>query len=108
MYDVSGPILPTIADVAADVDAALAMASAYVEQGVRHLVCTPNRSMGPQIHAAVAPMQKRLNDAGVPLRLFSEADNQTVPDFAARLKAGHLLTLAGLAFRARRNTGSGT
>jgi len=98
MYDLHGPVLTTIDDQAADVDTALAMASAYVEQGVRHLVCAPNRSMGPQSLAAVAPMQKRLNDAGVPLRLFSEADNQMVPDFAAGLKAGHLLTLAGSPF----------
>ncbi len=47
MYAVSGAILQTIDDEAADVDTALAMASAYIEQGVRPLVCAPNRSMGP-------------------------------------------------------------
>ena len=44
MYAVSGHILRTIDDMAADVDTVLAMASAYVEQGVRHLVCAPNRA----------------------------------------------------------------
>ena len=84
MYDSSGPILKTIDDVAADVDTALPMASAYVEQGVRHLVCAPNRSMGPQSPAAVAPMQKRLNDAGVPLRLLSDGGQPDGSRFCRR------------------------
>jgi protein-tyrosine phosphatase len=53
---------------------------------------------GPQIREAVAQLQERLNDAGVPLTLFVGADNHIVPEFVDGLKRGHLLALGDYSY----------
>ncbi len=100
MYDLHSHLLPSIDDGAPDFETSLAMARAYVEQGVKCVACTPHilpglyHNTGPQIRQAVAELQRRLDDADVRLKLVTGADNHIVPDFVAGLKRGHLLTLA--------------
>ena len=70
-----------------------------MDQGVQCVACTPHilpglyQNSGPQIKAAVAELQQRLDDAAIPLRLVSGADNHIVPDFVAGLKQGRLLPI---------------
>ncbi len=99
MYDLHSHLLPGIDDGAPDYETSLAMARAYVDQGVQCVACTPHilpglyQNSGPQIKAAVAELQQRLDDAAIPLRLVSGADNHIVPDFVAGLKQGRLLPI---------------
>jgi protein-tyrosine phosphatase len=99
MYDLHSHLLPGIDDGAPDYETSLAMARAYVDQGVQCVACTPHilpglyQNSGPQIKAAVAELQKRLDDAAIPLRLVSGADNHIVPDFVGGLKQGRLLPI---------------
>ncbi len=101
MFDLHSHLLPGIDDGAPNLETSLAMARAYVEQGVETVACTPHilpglyHNNGPQIRLAVAGLQLRLEDAGIPLRLVSGADNHIVPDFVGGLTSGHLLPLAG-------------
>jgi protein-tyrosine phosphatase len=80
------------------------MARAFVGQGVECVACTPHilpglyHNTGPQIRTAVAELQGRLDDADIPLRLVTGADNHIVHDFVDGLKRGHLLTIADSRF----------
>ena len=100
MYDLHSHVLPAVDDGAADFETSLAMARAYVEQGVECVACTPHilpgvyQNHGPAIRLAVAYLQKRLDEAGIALRLAPGADNHIVPDFVTGLRDGRLLTLA--------------
>ncbi len=93
MYDLHSHLLPGIDDGSPDYETSLAMARAYVDQGVRCVACTPHilpglyHNTGPQIREAVASLQQRLDEAGIPLKLVSGADNHIIPDFVAGLKA---------------------
>ena len=104
MFDLHSHLLPGIDDGAPDLETSLAMARAFVDQGVECVACTPHilpglfHNTGPQIRKAVAELQLRLEDAGIPLKLVTGADNHIVPDFVDGLKRGHLLTLADTAY----------
>jgi protein-tyrosine phosphatase len=104
MFDLHSHLLPGIDDGAPDLETSLAMARAYVDQGVECVACTPHilpglyHNTGPQIRQAVKELQTRLDDAAIPLRLTTGADNHIVPGFVAGLKSGHLLTLADSAY----------
>ena len=99
MYDLHSHLLPGIDDGASDYDTSLAMARIYADQGVQCVACTPHilpglyQNSGPQIKAAVAELQQRLDDAAIPLQLVSGADNHIIPDFVESLKQGRLLPL---------------
>ncbi len=101
MFDLHSHLLPGIDDGAPDLETSLAMARAYADQGVECVACTPHilpglyNNTGPQIRQAIAELQMRLDDAGIPLRLTSGADNHIIPAFVEGLKSGHLLTLGG-------------
>ncbi|MGO9484235.1 MAG: tyrosine-protein phosphatase [Rhodomicrobium sp.] len=101
MFDLHSHLLPGIDDGAPDLETSLAMARAYADQGVECVACTPHilpglyNNTGPQIRQAIDALQMRLDDAGIPLRLTSGADNHIVPTFVEGLKSGHLLTLGG-------------
>lgn len=101
MYDLHSHLLPGIDDGAPDYETSLAMARIYVDGGVRYVACTPHimpgvyHNSGPQIKAAIAKLQQRLDEAGIPLKLVSGADNHIVPDFVAGLKQGRLLPIRG-------------
>ena len=100
MIDLHCHILPGIDDGARDRSVALDMARQFVAEGVTTVACTPHilpgvyRNTGPQIRLATDELQQALNDADIPLRLTSGADNHVVPDIVTGLQNGHLLTLA--------------
>jgi protein-tyrosine phosphatase len=100
MVDLHSHILPGIDDGAADVNVSLAMANAFLADGVSTVACTPHilpglyHNTGPQIRKAVADLQAALDQAGLPLRLVTGADNHIAGDFVASLAGGRLLTLA--------------
>jgi protein-tyrosine phosphatase len=100
MIDLHCHILPGIDDGAADLSVSLAMASAFVADGVSVVACTPHilpglyANSGPDIRQATARLQQTLERQGIPLRLVTGADNHIVPSFVAELRSGHLLSLA--------------
>ncbi len=100
MIDLHCHILPGIDDGAADADVAIAMARAFVADGVRVVACTPHilpglfPNSGSEIRGAVAQLQQTLDHRDIPLRLVCGADNHIVADFVEGLRSGHLLTLA--------------
>jgi protein-tyrosine phosphatase len=100
MIDLHSHILPGIDDGAPDLTTSLAMARAWVADGVTTLACTPHilpglfPNTGPDIRRAVADLQQQLDDAGIALKLVTGADNHVIPDFVDGLRRGHLLSLA--------------
>jgi protein-tyrosine phosphatase len=100
VIDLHCHILPGIDDGATDLSVSIAMAKAFVADGVTHVACTPHilpgvyHNTGPQIRQAVQQLQLVLDDSGIPLRLVTGADNHVVPDFVGGLRANHLLSLA--------------
>ncbi len=104
MIDLHSHILPGIDDGAPDLQTALAMARAYVDQGVACVACTPHilpgvfQNSGPQIKKAVSALQAHLDEEGIALKLVTGADNHIVPHFVQGLTSGQLLSLAGSAY----------
>jgi protein-tyrosine phosphatase len=100
MIDLHCHILPGLDDGAADLSVSLEMARASVADGVTVLACTPHilpglyHNSGPQIRQATLELQEALDNEGIPLRLVTGADVHIVPDFAAGLRSGRLLSLA--------------
>jgi len=100
MFDLHCHILPGIDDGAADLGVSMAMARAFVADGVSVVACTPHilpglyPNSGPEIRKAVGRLQQALDREGIPLRLVTGADNHIVPSFVAELRSGHLLSLA--------------
>ena len=80
VIDLHCHILPGIDDGAATDDVSLAMARAFVEDGVTTVACTPHilpglyHNTGPQILAGVTRLQQLLDDQDIPLRLVGGAD----------------------------------
>ncbi len=99
MIDLHSHILPGIDDGAPTLDVSLEMARHWVADGVSTLACTPHilpglyHNNGPQIRAAIAELQLRLDENDIPLRLIVGADNHVIPDFVSGLKSGRLLSL---------------
>lgn len=100
MIDLHCHILPGIDDGAPDLAVAMAMARAFVADGVSVVACTPHilpglyANTGSKIRKAVTELQQALDEHGIPLRLVTGADNHIVPNFVAELRSGHLLSLA--------------
>ena len=100
MIDLHCHLLPGIDDGATDISVSIAMAKAFVADGVTVVACTPHilpgvyANSGPQIRTATAALQQTLDEAGIPLRLVTGADNHITPTFVAELSSGHLLSLA--------------
>jgi protein-tyrosine phosphatase len=104
MIDLHCHILPGIDDGAADLSVSVAMARAFVADGVSIVACTPHilpglyHNSGPQIRQAAAQLQGILEREGIPLRLVTGADNHITPSFVAELRSGHLLSLADTSY----------
>jgi protein-tyrosine phosphatase len=100
MIDLHCHILPGLDDGATDLSVSIAMAKAFVADGVTVVACTPHilpglyHNTGPQIRQATAHLQHTLQREGIPLGLVSGADNHIVQEFAAGLRSGQLLSLA--------------
>jgi protein-tyrosine phosphatase len=101
MIDLHCHILPGLDDGAADIPMSLRMAKMLLADGVSTVACTPHilpglySNSGPQILEAIRQLQQIFDEEGIHLHLVSGADNHIVPDFAAELRRGHLLPLAG-------------
>ena len=100
MIDLHSHILPGIDDGAADLAVSLAMARAFVADGVTTVACTPHilpglyHNNGPQIRHAVLELQAAIDREGIALRLVTGADIHITPNFVAGLRDGSLLSLA--------------
>lgn len=100
MIDLHCHILPGIDDGASNLSVSLAMAEAFVADGVEIVACTPHilpglyHNTGPQIREAIADLQFHVTEAGLPLRLTTGADVHLAPDLVAGLRSGHILSLA--------------
>jgi protein-tyrosine phosphatase len=100
MIDLHCHIVPGIDDGAPNLAVSLAMARAFVADGVSIVACTPHilpglyPNSGPVIRAAVSRLQQALDAEGMSLRLVTGADNHIVANFAAELRSGHLLSIA--------------
>ena len=100
MIDLHCHILPGIDDGARDLETSIAMARAFVADGVSVVACTPHilpglyHNSGPEIRNATAQLQRVLNERGIPLHLATGADNHVIPEFVSELRAGKLLSLA--------------
>ncbi len=101
MIDLHCHLLPGIDDGAPDEAASVAMARRAVADGIEVVACTPHAYPGlydnraPEIQAAVASLQARLEEEDVPLRLTHGADIHLMPDVLQGLKTGRLPTLGG-------------
>jgi len=99
MIDLHCHILPGIDDGARDLATSLAMAEAFVAQGVRVVACTPHilpglyHNTGPGIRAAVAALQAEVDRVGLPLHLTTGADVHIAPGLVAGLRSGQILSL---------------
>ena len=104
MIDLHCHLLPGIDYGATDISVSIAMAKAFVADGVTVVACTPHilpgvyANSGPQIRTATAALQQTLDEVGIPLRLITGADNHITPTFVAELSSGHLLSLADLQY----------
>ncbi len=100
MIDLHSHILHGIDDGANSLEISLAMARAYVDDGVAVVACTPHilpglyNNSGPAIRSAVAQLQFALTLADIPLNLVTGADNHLTPTMVRDLRTGHLLSLA--------------
>jgi protein-tyrosine phosphatase len=100
MIDLHCHILPGLDDGPSTLAGSLQMASAFVDDGVSVVACTPHilpglyKNSGPHIRRAAAHLQQRINEKGIPLRLVTGADNHVTPDFVDQLSRGELLSLA--------------
>lgn len=100
MIDLHCHIIPAVDDGAADLSVSYDMAKAFVADGVSVVACTPHilpglyHNTGPQIRLATEQLQLALDQAGIPLRLTTGADNHITPNFIAGLRSGRLLALA--------------
>lgn len=100
MIDLHCHMLPGIDDGARDLATSLEMARMAVADGVSVVACTPHilpglyDNAGPQIRRATQHLQQALQQEGIPLHLATGADVHMVPDLAAGLQSGRLLSLA--------------
>ena len=100
MIDLHSHLLPGLDDGAPDVETSLAMAHAYVADGVYIVACTPHIMLGlypnsgPQIRVAVTRFQSELDRTGINLKLVTGADVHIVGGLVHGLRSGELLSLA--------------
>jgi protein-tyrosine phosphatase len=104
VIDLHCHILPGVDDGATDLSISIAMAKAFVADGVATVACTPHilpglyRNSGPQIREATKELQQIFRREGIGLQLVTGADNHITPDFVADLSSGRLLSLADTRF----------
>ncbi len=101
MIDLHCHILPGIDDGSKDDATSLEMARIAVADGIRTLACTPHIYPGLYendangIRARVATLQRKLDDAGIELRLTSGADAHLTPELLGRIRDKTAPTLHG-------------
>lgn len=101
MLDLHNHILPGLDDGAPNLSVALAMARAFVADGVTTVACTPHilpglyHNDGPGIRTAVARLRRILAEEAIPLGLVEGADVHIAPGLVAGLRSGYIPSLAG-------------
>jgi protein-tyrosine phosphatase len=97
--DIHCHLLPGIDDGAKSWDDALAMARLAVDDGTTTIIATPHQlgnfghNRGGEICHLVDELQRRLDDACVPLRVLPGADVRIEPEMVERIPSGEVLTL---------------
>jgi protein-tyrosine phosphatase len=100
MIDLHSHILPGIDDGAANLAVSLAMAEAFVADGVQIVAATPHimpgvwPNDGPAIRQLVHGLQYELDRHGIGLQLVIGADVHVAPNLAGQLASGAALSLA--------------
>jgi len=100
MIDLHTHILPGIDDGAKTMDDAVAFARVAAADGVSTIVATPHYRDGfyvnarPEVLAAVAALNGRLQAEKIPLTVLPGAEVHISADLVARVKSGHAPTLA--------------
>jgi protein-tyrosine phosphatase len=99
MIDLHCHMLPGIDDGAPDLAVALAMARCAAADGITVTACTPHIYPGLYdndrngIARAVAELQQRLHDEGIPLTLTTGADTHLAPGLVEGIREGRIPTL---------------
>ena len=99
MVDTHTHILPALDDGAQSMEQSLQMVRIAVKDGIRQMIATPHVIGGlyenkkEDILTAVAQLNTRLQEEGIPLTILPGAEYRLEPDLAQRLKGGELLTL---------------
>lgn len=97
MIDLHCHILPGIDDGAKTMTDALAMAEAAVESGITHILCTPHHRNGKYLNPkyeviqAVADLQARLDEEGIPLTVFEGQEIRVTGELLTDRESGQLL-----------------
>lgn len=102
MIDLHNHILPGVDDGAADLDESLAIARAFVAEGVCAVTATPHQDpmhgrgiTGPEVGTRVVALSAALREAGIPLALLPGMELLLTPDAPGLLQAGTACGLAG-------------
>ena len=101
MIDLHCHIVPGIDDGAVDLAMALQMARIAADDGITAIACTPHiypgmyENTADGIRAAVARLQRELDEHGIGLRLYEGADVHLDPQLPERIRSGEVPTLAG-------------
>jgi protein-tyrosine phosphatase len=101
MIDLHCHIVPGIDDGAVDLAMALQMARIAADDGIAAIACTPHiypgmyENTADGIRAAVARLQRDLDEHGIGLRLYEGADVHLDPQLPDRIRNGEVPTLAG-------------
>ena len=95
--DIHTHILPAIDDGPPSLEAAVALAQAFVEKGFHTVIATPHCTEGSPsveaIMAAVEALNRALAGQKIPLRVLPGAEHTLEPRLMERLAQGALLTL---------------
>jgi protein-tyrosine phosphatase len=99
MYDLHSHILPGLDDGASDLSRSLAMARMAVQDGIRHMVCTPHWVLGrynnsrPLILKAVEELRAKFEEQDVSLSLYPGAELRLDVSLGQRLEDGEILSI---------------
>jgi len=102
VIDLHCHLLPFVDDGASDWEVSLTMARMAAEDGVNQVVVTPHwtgvRGECEKITETAGELRRRLDEAGIPLRLHLGNEVVLVPRLLAALKEGEAFTLGGSSY----------
>ncbi|MCF6291120.1 MAG: hypothetical protein L3J03_09045 [Desulfobacterales bacterium] len=99
MIDIHCHILPEIDDGAMSIDESLEMAEQAVDNGIEEIVATPHAGNGVYLNnlekttRLVQYLNERIAEAGIPLRIYSGAENYLLPHLTDMINLGQAATL---------------
>ena len=102
MIDLHCHILPGLDDGPADMEEALLLCRAAAADGTRVVVATPHMLDGlydvkrEEVISGVKALRRRLQEEGIPLKVFPGADIRLDPDLPRLLAEGRLVTVGDL------------